>query len=90
MPFPCYGRIEDHYRDGHTGVEAIDAVSDVNSIHCANNYEHTEDKIENPRDRHINVGKRDIQVSGQMACPPQQDQEQRRCHQLEYQLLNLR
>ena len=76
-----------HHGDGHRGTQAVDTVGQVHGIDTAHNDEHTEDPVNDRRDKVPLIEEGNIQVAGENAAHIQHVQKYGGNRSLEHSLL---
>ena len=86
-PYHRHHQEEQTHRHGDAGAEAVQPVGDVHGVHGAGNDQHGEDEVDHPGQVQLHPKEGHIEVGGQDAAFPQQDDEQDGRCQLEQELL---
>ena len=81
------GGKEGAHRQGHGAGQTVQAVGDVHGVHGAGDDQHGEDEVDHPGQVQLHPKEGHIEVGGQDAAFPQQDDEQDGRRQLEQELL---
>src|SRR5699024_1356259 len=81
------GGEEDHHRRRDAGGQAVDSVGQVDGIDAADDDKAGKNQIDRPGNGEADVQKRNIEIVGEAASPPEQPQEQQGRRQLQKELL---